>query len=133
MNDFLSVLLQAVIAAVVPICAAFIVKGISALAQYIAAKTNNELAKKYLQEAADAISTAVAHTSQTYVDGLKKSSCFTKENQEEALRRSLEKTASLLTSEAQAFLKSAYGDLNAYLVSKIEAEVRSQKFTVSSQ
>lgn len=133
MNDFLSALLQAVIVAAVPVCAAFISKGLQAFAQYIVAKTSSELARKYLQEAADAISTAVAHTSQTYVDGLKKSSCFTKENQEEALRRSLEKAASLLTAEAQVFLKNAYGDLNAYLISRIEAEVRSQKLTVSSQ
>lgn len=133
MNDFLSALLQAVIVAAVPVCAAFISKGLQAFAQYIAAKTSSELARKYLNEAVDAISTAVAHTSQTYVDGLKKSSCFTKENQEEALRRSLEKAESLLTAEAQAFLKNAYGDLNAYLISRIEAEVRSQKLTVSSQ
>ena len=33
----------------------------------------------------------------------------------------------LMTSEARAFLEKAYGDLNAYLVSKIEAEVRVQK------
>lgn len=133
MNDFLSALLQAVIVAVVPVCAAFISKGLQAFAQYIASKTDSELTRKYLQEASDAISTAVAHTSQTYVDGMKKSSCFTKENQEEALRRSLEKASSLLTAEAQAFLKNAYGDLNSYLISRIEAEVRSQKLTVSSQ
>ena len=33
----------------------------------------------------------------------------------------------LMTAEARAFLEKAYGDLNAYLVSKIEAEVRVQK------
>lgn len=32
-----------------------------------------------------------------------------------------------MTAEARAFLEKAYGDLNAYLVSRIEAEVRVRK------
>ena len=76
---------------------------------------------------ADAISTAVTYTSQTYVDALKNSGKFTKENQEEALKKAVEQAEKLLTAEARSFLEKAYGDLNAYLVSKIEAEVRVQK------
>ena len=38
----------------------------------------------------------------------------------------------LLTAEATAFLESAYGDLNEYLQSRIEAEVRNQKHDVGA-
>ena len=61
------------------------------------------------------------------MDALKKSNTFTKENQDEALAKAVEKAAELLTWEARRFLEDAYGDLNNYLVSKIEAEVRVQK------
>ena len=71
MNEFLSTLLQAVIIAAVPVCAGAIIKGVQTGARYLAAKSESEIAKKYLTDVADAISTAVAYTSQTYVDGLK--------------------------------------------------------------
>lgn len=127
MNEFLSALLQAVIIAAVPVCAGAIVKGVKALANNLSTKTDSELAKKYLADAADAITTAVSLVNQTYVDGLKKSGTFTKENQEEALSRAIKEAVNLMRHETLAFLKEAYGDMNDYLVSKIEAEVRLQK------
>lgn len=127
MNEFLSTLLQAVLIAAVPVIAGAAVKGVQALAKHLASKTDNELAKKYLKEVADAIEEAVSFTNQTYVDTLKKSEAFTKENQEEALNRSLEKATALLTADARKFLEEAYGDLNAYLLIRIEPEVRRQK------
>lgn len=127
MNEFLTTLLQAVIIAAVPVVAGYIGKGVKALGQYFASKTENEQVKVYLKEAASAISTAVAHTSQTYVDALKKSGTFSKENQGAALQRSLDEAKKLLTAEAAEFLRKAYGDLDAYLISHIEAEVRTQK------
>ena len=128
MSEFLSTLLQAVIIAAVPVCAGAIIKGIQAGAKYLASKAENKTAKKYLEDVADAVSTAVTYTSQTYVDALKASNKFTKENQEEALRKAVEQAEKLLTAEARAFLEKAYGDLNGYLVSRIEAEVRKQKY-----
>ena len=127
MNEFLSALLQAVIIAVVPVCAGAIVKGIKAFTKHLSTRTDSELAKKYLADATDAITTAVSLVNQTYVDGLKKSGTFTKENQEEALSKAIKEAVSLMRNETIAFLKQAYGDMNNYLVSQIEAEVRKQK------
>lgn len=130
MNEFLSALLQAVIIAAVPVIAAFAAKGLKALAAYLATKADNEIIRKYLQEAADAIATAVTYVSQTYVDALKASDTFTKENQEEALQKAMEKAQAMLSAEAIEFLEEAYGDLRTYLETKIEQEVRNQKFVV---
>ncbi len=130
MNEFLTTLLQAVLVAAVPVCAAFIGKAIKALAQYLGVKSNNDLAKKYLAEAADAITTAVTYTSQVYVDALKKQGEFTKENQEWALKVAVAKAQALLTEESKDFLAEAYGDLAQYLESRIEAEVRNQKLGI---
>ena len=61
------------------------------------------------------------------MDALKKSDCFSKENQEEALTMAVEKAKSLLTAEAIVFLEEAYGDVTEFLKTNIEAEVREQK------
>ena len=127
MNEFIETLLQAVLVAAVPVCAAFIGKGITALASYLGQKSENDMAKKYLAAVADAVATAVTYTSQVYVVKLKETGQFTKENQREALGLAVAQAKNLLTAEAAAFLESAYGDLNEYLQSRIEAEVRNQK------
>ncbi|RKJ41916.1 hypothetical protein D7X94_00045 [Acutalibacter sp. 1XD8-33] len=132
MNEFLTTLLQAVLVAAVPVCAAFIGKGLKALAGYLGQKSENETAKKYLAAAADAVATAVTYTSQVYVDKLKETGQFTKENQREALGIAVAQAKNLLTAEAAAFLENAYGDLNEYLKSRIEAEVRNQKMGVGT-
>ena len=46
MNDFIATLLQAVLVAAVPVCAAFIGKGLKALGAYLGQKSENETAKK---------------------------------------------------------------------------------------
>jgi len=127
MNEFLSTLLQAVIIAAIPVCAAFAGKGIRALTAYFCARTDSETARKHMTAAAEAVAKAVAYTSQTFVDTLKKKDAFTKENQEEALKRAVEQAKALLTAEARAFLTESYGDLDDYLKANIEAEVRAQK------
>lgn len=130
MNEFLTTLLQAVLVAAVPVCAAFIGKGLKALAAYLGQKSESDAARKYLEAAADAISTAVTYTSQVYVDKLKETGQFTKENQQEALGIAVAQAKNLLTAEAITYLQTAYGDLNEYLKSRIEAEVRNQKMGV---
>ena len=129
MNEFLSTLLQAVLIAAVHVISTLIGKGLTALSGYLSSKTENDTAKKYLTAAEEAARKAVTYTSQTYVDALKKSGSFSKENQEEALSRAVDKAKSLLTVEAIAFLEEAYGDVTEFLKTNIEAEVRSQKVT----
>ena len=46
MNEFLSTLLQAVIIAAVPICAGAAVKGVRAAVQYLASKSESEIAQR---------------------------------------------------------------------------------------
>ena len=101
MNEFIATLLQAVLVAAVPVCAAFIGYSLKALAAYLGGKSQNETARKYLNEAAEAISTAVAFTSQTYVDALKKSGQFDQKAQEQALQVALDRKSTRLNSSHQ--------------------------------
>ena len=132
MNEFLATLLQAVLVAAVPVCAAFIGQSLKALASYLSQKSESDTARKYLDAAADAVATAVTYTSQVYVDKLKETGQFTKENQQEALGLAVAQAKNLLTAEAINYLQAAYGDLNEYLKSRIEAEVRNQKLGVGT-
>ena len=127
LQDFFTSLLLAVISAAVPVIAAFFVSYIKKAKENIAASTDDIKMQGYLEEIMNAISDAVAATSQTYVDALKKNNEFSEENQRAALQKSLEEAKKLLTAEAAAFLRRAYGDLDAYLIANIEAEVRTQK------
>lgn len=127
MKEFVLELLQAVATAAVPVCAAFLVQFLRRKSEQIGAQVDSLTTKELLAEVTEAITTAVTYTSQTYVDALKKSDSFSKENQEEALTMAVEKAKSLLTAEAIVFLEEAYGDVTEFLKTNIEAEVREQK------
>lgn len=129
MKEFILVLLQAVIIAAVPVVTTYLCNFLKQKSNQAAAKTNNDLAASYIKEAADAITTAVTFTSQTYVDNLKNSGTFTVENQKEAFNKAMNKAVEILSTEAKEYLTKAYGDLTNYLTTKIEAEVRNQKGT----
>ena len=130
MNAFIIELLQAIATAAIPVCAAYLVQYLHRKSEHIIAQTDNMTIKAFLAEATDAVSTAVTYTSQTFVDALKKEGNFNKDKQQEALKKSLDKAISLLSESAKNALTDIYGDLEAYLTSKIEAEVRSQKTLV---
>jgi len=81
---------------------------------------DNETAAKYIQMATDAVAQAVAYTSQTYVDTLKKQGAFTKEAQLEAFRKSRDKVMEILSDTAVGVLMQIYGDFDVWLNTKIE-------------
>lgn len=127
MQEFLTVLLKAVITATVPVVATYGIKLIRQAAENIAAKTEDTKAKGYIAEIAQAITDAVATTSQTYVDALKQNGAFTAVAQAQAAKKALSACIASISPAAQSFIESTYGDLTEYLKNKIEAEVRRQK------
>lgn len=93
----------------------------------IDSKMNNEELSKYSDMLANTIEECVIATNQTYVDSLKNKNAFDKKAQKEAFNLTYEKVKALLTDEAQKMLEEAYGDLNLYITTKIEAEVNMYK------
>lgn len=90
-------------------------------------KSKNETMDKYIYMLGETISTCVIATKQTYVEALKKDKIFDANAQKEALQMTLNAVMNILTDEAKTYLTEAYGDLNAYIVQKIEAEVNMTK------
>lgn len=111
-------------------CAAIVgVGGIIAgsIREIAASKTTNSI----LLEIADVVADVVESISQTYVDSLKTSGNFDEDAQKEALKRAVSSCVVLLSQAAKDYITEVSGDMNAYLETKIEAEVRRQKRTVA--
>ena len=131
MKDLLNELLIAVITAAIPVLAGFLISFINKVKENAAANTDDVKKQGYIAEISAAVTDAVAATSQTFVDGLKKAGAFDGEAQREAAKMALDICVSSLSASAVSFIETVYGDLGEYLVSRIEAEVRRQKIEIS--
>lgn len=120
-------ILQVCIIPLLGVLTTYIVKFINVKSEEIKATTDSELAAKYITMLSQTISDCVIATNQTYVEALKKDNAFTKEAQEEAFKKTYEAVLATLTDDAKEYLAEVYGDLNAYIKNKIEAEVNDAK------
>ena len=90
-------------------------------------KVSNNISRKYIDMLADTITNCVVSTNQTYVDALKEANAFDKEAQKKAFELTYNKIMNVLTEEAKEYLTAIYGDLEIYITTKIESEVKSYK------
>lgn len=102
---------------------AYLISFIKSKSVELAEKTDNELAKKYIEMLSTTVTDCVIATKQTYVDNLKKDNAFTAEAQKEAFEMTYNAVLNVLSEDAKEYLSSIYGDLTEYLIQKIEAEV----------
>ena len=123
MKEFFATLLQAVLTAAVPVISAFLVQELRS--RTIA--TNSEAVNNYTELILGAVSDAVLCINQTYVDKQKDEATFDIQSQEKALKMALAEAKRLLTQEAKEFAVKAYGDIDAYLTTLIEAQVKTNK------
>lgn len=91
---------------------------------------DNELAAKYIDMASEAVSQAVAFTSQTFADSLKQEGAFTKEKQIEAFNIAKNKAMEIMSDAALEAINDIYGDLDVWLETKIEQACREVKLDV---
>ena len=105
----------------------YLVQFIRMKSQEITDKTDNELADKYVQMLTDTITACVIATNQTYVESLKKQGKFDVEAQKHAFELTYNAVVAVLSDEAKHYLASIYGDLTAYITTRIEAEVNVSK------
>lgn len=91
---------------------------------------DNELATKYIDMASEAVSQAVAFTSQTFADSLKQEGAFTKEKQIEAFNIAKNKAMEIMSDAALEAINDIYGDLDVWLETKIEQACREVKLEV---
>ena len=90
-------------------------------------RVDSDMGDKYISLLFDTIATCVSATSQTYVDSLKAQGKFDAEAQKVAFEMSYNAVMTTLSEEAKEYLSIIYGDLTAFITTKIEAEVKAQK------
>ena len=128
--DWLNLLTQIFEVCIIPLLAVlttYIVKYIQVKSAEITEKTDNALADKYTVMLADTITACVLATNQTYVEALKKQGSFDAEAQKVAFNMTLNAVMNILSDDAKKYLTEAFGDLNAYITSQIEASVNVNK------
>ena len=105
----------------------FLIKWLKAKEIQILDGVDSEIAAKYVSILFETITDCVSATTQTYVDEMKKNNAFDADAQKVAFQKSFDAVVSTLTEDAKECLSSIYGDLNAFIATKIEAEVKAQK------
>lgn len=106
---------------------AFLIAFISKKAQELKATTDNELYHKYIDMLEQTIINCVIATNQTYVDALKAEGKFDGEAQKIAFQKTYDSVIAILSEDAKTYLNEAIGDLQAYIINQIEAQVNLNK------
>ena len=128
--DWPNLLTQIFEVCIIPLLAfltTYIVKYIQVKNAEITAKSENELVDKYVNMLSYTISSCVVATNQTYVEALKKQGKFDAEAQKVAFNMTLNAVMEILSEDAKKYLSEAFGDLNSYITSQIEASVNVNK------
>lgn len=106
---------------------AFFVKWVNVKSAEIKTNIDDTTLKKYMDMLTQTITDCVIATNQTYVESLKAQGKFDAEAQKKAFELTSNAVMAILSADAQEYLSSAVGDLNAYITKKIEAEVNANK------
>lgn len=125
--DIITKIFEIVIFPLLSVGTIYLINLIRAKNQELKNKQNSELFTQYSNMLEKTITDCVLATTQTYVEALKKEGKFDKEAQKKAFNLTYENVMKILSKDAEAFLKSAIGDLEAHITEKIEAEVKKNK------
>ena len=93
------------------------------LSQWLSTKIKDAKAKGLFTNATGIVTNAVRTTFQTYVESLKNSGSFGKDEQLIALNKAKQIITSELTEELKAFISENYGDLQTWISNQIEASI----------
>ena len=126
-QELINEIFQVVLIPLLGVLTTFLVSYLKKKGDQIAVSTNNQYAQKYIKMITDTITDCVLATNQTYVEALKKAGTFDANAQKTAFNMTFTAVKSLLTKEMADYITEAYGDVNAYLTQKIEAEVNENK------
>ena len=91
------------------------------------AKTDSEMAIKYLDLLETTIVDCIKATNQTYVNALKDKNAFDGEAQKKALKLTMDAVLKILSDDAKEYLTHLVGDLDEIIKEKIEANIEEVK------
>ena len=125
--EFLNQIAQTLLVPLLSLFLAVLVRAINMKRDQLLEQSKSETKKKYIQMLSEIITECVNATNQTYVEDLKKDNAFTKEAQKLALKKTIDNINAILSEEAKDILQDTYGDLESYILAKVEAEISNNK------
>lgn len=126
-KEILTIIFEVVLVPLLAALTGVAVKWINSKANEIKAKTDNAYLQKYIGMLNETITSAVVAVNQTYVEALKDQDIFTPEAQKEAFNKVYQTVKNSLTEEAYIYLNEAIGDVDKYIINKIEESVNINK------
>ena len=87
------------------------------------AKSDNEIAVKYLSLLELTVIDCISATNQTYVNALKDQNAFDAEAQKNALDLTTQAVLNILSADAKKYITDFVGDLDVFVKEKIEANI----------
>jgi hypothetical protein len=121
--EILFKLFELVLIPLLGILTTYFVKWLKAKEKEVNNKLDNDTLEKYVSMLSQTITDCVIATNQTYVESLKQQGSFDEAAQKEAFNKTYEAVIAVLSDDAKEYLTNIYGDLTAYLTTRIEAEV----------
>lgn len=131
-STFLNELFKAVLTVAVPIISAYLVGLIQSKSKAAQAGTNSVIVQDLISGAEKTVTDVVTATNQTLVDDLKKDGKFDETAAKEAFQNAKDAILKILPQTTKDALAVLYGDVDAWLDSKIEATVKNVKATTVS-
>ena len=125
--EMLSDIFEVCILPLLAVLTGYAVQFIRAKSAETAARTENELAQKYINMIEKTITDVIIATNQTYTNSLKEQGKFDEEAQKIAFQKSFDAIMAILSDDAKEYIISTTGDINIYLTQMIEAEVSKNK------
>lgn len=125
--EMLSDIFEVCILPLLAVLTGYAVQFIRAKSAETAARTENELAQKYIKRIEKTITDVIIATNQTYTNSLKEQGKFDEEAQKIAFQKSFDAIMAILSDDAKEYIISTTGDINIYLTQMIEAEVSKNK------
>ncbi len=93
------------------------------VSSFLTAHIKDAKALKHMSDITQIVLNGVKATYQSYVEGLKGTDAWTKEAQEKALGMALNTVTSQLSDELLKFIAENYGDVQQWIIGKIESSL----------
>lgn len=127
MMELLQEIAQVCLVPLFTVLTGYFIKWVNVKKEELKLATDDANKKGIIDLVGNVVTECVLATNQTYVKSLKKENIFTKEAQQEAFKLTYDAIGKILSQEAQEYIIATYGDYEAYITNKIEAEINAHK------
>lgn len=127
MTELLQEIAQACLIPIFTVLTGYFIKWVNVKKEELKLATDDANKKGIIDLIGNVVTDCVLATNQTYVKTLKKDGMFTKEAQQEAFKATYDAIGKILSQEAQDYIIATYGDYEAYITNRIEAEINARK------